>query len=132
MHKLSVHSPEEMFALWKKLSKQAKIILLKWELWAGKTTLIKWFAAGLWLDPDFVNSPTYTYVQDYDDTLLHIDMYNIQWFDQFVEKWIAELIHDYQYIAIERPAFIEEMWLTDTTSISIVKTGDQTRDVVIQ
>jgi len=36
-------------------------------------------------------------------------MYNISSFDQLVEKGIAELVHDYDYIAIEWPKFIDEL-----------------------
>jgi len=146
-----------MFALGQKLANSHKVLFLQWELGAGKTTLIKWWAAGLGMDPSKVNSPTYTYIQEYsvqsrkykvqstkykktqglDDEdsgfrqndsikkMLHIDMYNIHSFDQLVEKGIAELVHDYQYIAIEWPKFIEELGL-DGTMISIEKKdGDE-------
>jgi len=39
-----INSPEQMLEFWKKLSSEAKILLLEWDLWAGKTLLTKWFA----------------------------------------------------------------------------------------
>jgi len=131
-----------MFAFGHALAASHKIVFLQWELGAGKTTLIKWWAAWLGMDPAKVNSPTYTYIQEYsqdpkilrsaqDDgvkKLLHIDMYNIHSFDQLVEKGIAELVHDYEYIAIEWPKFIDELGL-DGTMISIEKKDGDVREV---
>ncbi len=129
MQKFSLTTPEEMFTFGQWLAKEHCIILLQWELGAGKTTLIKWFAAWLGIDPNRVNSPTYTYIQDYDKKLLHIDMYNITSFDQLVEKGIAELVHDYDYIAIEWPKFIDDLWLSGLAIQIEKKDGDQ-REVV--
>ena len=72
-----ISSPEQMHEFWKSLALKNKVLLLKWDLWAGKTTLIKWFAEWLWIDPEKVQSPTYAYVNIYDDKLLHIDMYRL-------------------------------------------------------
>lgn len=125
-----LNSPEDMFAFGKELADSHRILLLQWELWAGKTTLIKWFAAWLGMDPSRVNSPTYTYIQDYDNRLLHIDMYNIHSFDQLVEKWIAEIVHNYDYIAIEWPKFIDELWL-EGTIIRIEKWEGDERSIIV-
>lgn len=43
----TISSPEEMFALGKKLAKEHKILLLEGELGSGKTTLTKGFAEGI-------------------------------------------------------------------------------------
>ncbi len=149
MKKIVIQTPEEMFALGQKLAGEYKILFLEWELGAGKTTLVKWFAAGLGIDPQRVNSPTYTYIQEYTsrDTkpkaaswklqgneqtkLLHIDMYNIHSFDQLVEKWITELVYEYDCIAIEWPKFIDELWL-DGVSVRIDKADSLSRRISIK
>ena len=148
-----VRTSEEMFAFGQKLALSHKVILLEWELGAGKTTLIKWFAAGLGLDPTKVNSPTYTYIQEYyaslpdafessklkiqsslDDKevqkLLHIDMYNVASFDELLQKGIVELVDAYDYIAIERPKFLD-MLAVDGVRISIEKLEGDERKVII-
>jgi tRNA threonylcarbamoyladenosine biosynthesis protein TsaE len=144
MQKISLNSPEDMFAFGQELAASHKIICLQGELGAGKTTLIKGFAAWLGMDHSKVNSPTYTYIQEYsqdskilrsaqDDSmkkLLHIDMYNIHSFDQLVEKWIAELVHDYAYIAIERPKFLNELGL-EGAIISIEKGDGNVREIIM-
>ena len=82
------------------------------------------------MDHNKVNSPTYTYIQDYDNKLLHIDMYNITTFDELVQKGIAELVHDYDYIAIERPKFIDELGLLGLM-IQIEKKDGNIREILI-
>ena len=41
MELIIINTPEEMFELWKKMAKDHKTILLKWDLWAGKTLFTK-------------------------------------------------------------------------------------------
>lgn len=86
MTKTTIASPEAMFDLGKELAATSKILLLHGELGAGKTTMIKGFAAGLDINADEVTSPTYTYVQEYNKKLLHIDMYNIQSYEELLHK----------------------------------------------
>ena len=126
-----INSPEDMFDLWKELAATSKILLLHGELWAGKTTLIKGFAAGLGINADEVTSPTYTYIQEYNKKLLHIDMYNIKTYDELLHKWILDLIDQYQLIVIEWPKFVEQLDLEDPTTIFITKKDSSTRELSI-
>lgn len=75
-------SPEETFALAKKLGRQAKaggIYTLTGDLGVGKTVFAQGFAAGLGIT-ESVNSPTFTIVQVYEEGCLpfyHFDVYRI-------------------------------------------------------
>ncbi len=120
-----------MFDLWKELAATSKILLLHGELGAGKTTLIKGFAAGMGINADEVTSPTYTYIQEYDKKLLHIDMYNIKTYDELLHKWILDLIDQYQLIVIEWPKFVEQLDLENPTTIFITKKDSSTRELSI-
>ena len=124
-----IHSPEEMYEYWKSLSKKNKVLLLKWELWAWKTTLIKWFAEWLWINPEKVQSPTYAYVNIYDDKLLHIDMYRLSSYDELIEKWILNQISDFDNVVIEWPKWENELDLEDPLIIQIDKISAQDREV---
>ena len=124
-----IHSPAEMLQLWIELSKSESILFLVWNLWSGKTTFTKWFAEGLWIDPKKVQSPTYTYVNVYDDKLLHIDMYRLETFEDLIEKWIMDLINEYEYILIEWPKWTEKLNLGWTKTLTITKTGDEEREI---
>ncbi|MGN0159481.1 MAG: tRNA (adenosine(37)-N6)-threonylcarbamoyltransferase complex ATPase subunit type 1 TsaE [Brotaphodocola sp.] len=76
------HSPDETYALGKKLGEQAvagQIYCLDGDLGVGKTVFTQGFASGLGIDGP-VNSPTFTIVQQYDDgrlPLYHFDVYRI-------------------------------------------------------
>lgn len=127
--KKTIYSPEEMHQLWIELSKSESILFLVWNLWSGKTTFTKWFAEWLWIDPKKVQSPTYTYVNIYDNKLLHIDMYRLETFEDLIEKWIMDLLNEYEYILIEWPKWTEKLNLSWTKTLSITKTWDQGREI---
>ena len=124
-----IHSPTEMHQLWIELSKSESILFLVGNLWSWKTTFTKWFAEGLWIDPKKVQSPTYTYVNVYDDKLLHIDMYRLDTFEDLVEKWIMDLVNQYEYILIEWPKWTEKLNLSWTKTLTIKKTWDNEREI---
>jgi len=126
-----IKTPEEMHQLWKSLAKDHKILLLQWELWSGKTTLTKWFAEWLGINPKYVQSPTYTYLNVYDDKLLHIDMRRLNEHKELVEKWILDQMNQYEYIIIERPKHTNLLWLPKVAIIDIQKTSPTTREVSI-
>jgi len=162
MTRYILNTPEEMFALGESLVQEHPILFIEWELWAGKTTLIKWFAQWLGIDATTVTSPTYTYIQEYSSgssvqstkdkvqnkklhdkyseflqnnsnskKLLHIDMYNIHSFDELVEKGISELVHEYDYVVIERPKFADQLGV-DGLSVRIEKLWWDKRKVYIK
>ncbi len=126
-----IKSVQEMIDLWKEYSKKNKKILLYGDLWAGKTHFIKWFASWLGIEPDLVQSPTYTYLNIYENKILHIDMYRLESFESLIEKWILEMISDFDYVCIEWPKF-EENYIDKTwQKIKIDKIDPQTREIHI-
>src|SRR6202451_2586307 len=78
------HSPEETIALGRTLVSlltPPKLVLLRGDLGAGKTTLVKGIAAGFAAaEEEDVTSPTFTLVHEYrgpQANLYHIDLYRI-------------------------------------------------------
>ena len=130
--KTIIHSPEEMHQLWIDLAKSESILFLVWDLWVGKTTFTKGFAEGLGIDPNKVQSPTYTYVNIYDEKLLHIDLYRLDNFEDMVEKWIIDLINEYEYILIEWPKWVEKLNLSWTKILKIKKLSDLEREIELK
>ena len=120
-----INTPEEMFNLWKEMSKKHKIVLLFWDLWAWKTLFTKWFANGLWIDENIVQSPTYAYINSYGGKLLHVDMYRIENENDVREKWINDQISNHEYITIERPKFIDSLDISNYVKVSITKDWDR-------
>lgn len=126
-----ITSPEAMHELGKSLAKDHKILLLQWDLGSWKTTLAKGFAEWLGIDSKHVQSPTYTYLNVYNNKLLHIDMRRINEHKELVEKGILDQIHQYEYILIERPKHTQHLWLAKATIVDIKKTSPTTREVNI-
>lgn len=81
--------------------------LLQGELGVGKTQFTKEIVALLGGDKKTVQSPTYTYMNQYElwdhTTLLHMDLYRLSLAEEAFQKWIFEAIEDYEYICIEWP-----------------------------
>ncbi|MEF2175831.1 MAG: tRNA (adenosine(37)-N6)-threonylcarbamoyltransferase complex ATPase subunit type 1 TsaE [Candidatus Absconditabacteria bacterium] len=125
----SINNPQEMFDLGKSFSSQNSHILLNGELGAGKTTFTKGFVSGLGLDPDLVQSPTYTLVNIYGDKVLHIDMYRIDELNDLIEKGIIDLISNFEYVIIEWPKYIDYYDGYDWLNIQINKINYNTRTV---
>lgn len=84
MKSLSTHSADETTELGRQLAAQLKpgaIVLLRGDLGAGKTTLVKGIAEGFQAaKTEDVTSPTFTLIHEYrgpEVTLYHIDLYRI-------------------------------------------------------
>ncbi len=78
------HSAEETVALGRKLAptlKSARMVILRGDLGAGKTTLVKGIAEGLQAaSQDDVTSPTFTLIHEFrgpDVNLFHVDLYRV-------------------------------------------------------
>jgi tRNA threonylcarbamoyladenosine biosynthesis protein TsaE len=81
---ITTHSPEETIAFGRTLAEllsPPKLVLLRGELGAGKTTLVKGIAAAFEAaEEEDVTSPTFTLVHEYRGpraNLYHIDLYRI-------------------------------------------------------
>lgn len=126
---MHIKSPEQMYQFGIQLAQQYAILLLHWDLGAGKTTLIKGFAQGLGIDPTQVQSPTYAYLNIYDDKLLHIDMYRLESFEELMAKGILNQISDFEYIVIERPKRIDQLDLETYAELRIDKISASEREI---
>jgi tRNA threonylcarbamoyladenosine biosynthesis protein TsaE len=84
MKTFTTHSAEETTELGRKLAAELKpgwVVLLRGDLGAGKTTMVKGIAEYLHAaEAEGVTSPTFTLIQEYRGpqvTLYHIDLYRI-------------------------------------------------------
>ena len=79
---ITSHSEEQTQALAKKLAasfKSGDVICLSGRLGAGKTVFVRGLAAALNIDENAVNSPSFTFVNEYpgETPLYHFDLYRI-------------------------------------------------------
>jgi tRNA threonylcarbamoyladenosine biosynthesis protein TsaE len=79
------HSAEETIELGRQLApllQSARLVLLRGDLGAGKTTLVKGIAEGFGAaEADDVTSPTFTLIHEYhgpDKDVFHIDLYRLE------------------------------------------------------
>ncbi len=125
-----ISTPEAMFDFGREIAGKYSLILLRGELGAGKTTFSKGFAKGLGIDPDLVHSPTFTYMNIYDEKMLHIDMYRLEKPEDLLQKGILDAIDEYEYVVIERPKRTEQYADRDRKEILIEK-KDNVRDIIL-
>ena len=104
----TTHSPEETIALGRELAKSLsppKLVVLRGELGAGKTTLVKGIAEGFQAaSQEDVTSPTFTLVHEYRGpavSLYHIDLYRIDTPHQLETLGLDDLIGPTSVLLIE-------------------------------
>lgn len=128
------HSAEETTAFGRTLIdllEPPKLVLLRGDLGAGKTTLIKGIAAGFEAaSEEDVTSPTFTLVHEYRGPhaiLYHIDLYRVDTPRQLETLGLDDLIGENSILLIEWgekfPRFVRER----DVEIAIDRTGEYER-----
>jgi tRNA threonylcarbamoyladenosine biosynthesis protein TsaE len=104
----TTNSPEETIALGRELASllaPPKIVVLRGDLGAGKTTLVKGIADGFHAaSHDDVTSPTFTLIHEYRGpaaTLYHIDLYRIDTQRELETLGLDDLMTDNSVLLIE-------------------------------
>lgn len=136
----TTNSAEETIALGRKLAptlKNARMVILRGDLGAGKTTLTKGIAEGLQAaSQDDVTSPTFTLVHEYrgpDITLYHVDLYRIETDRELDTLGLDELFTENGNLVLlewgeKFPRFVQECDL----EIQIERQGDEQRRVLVK
>ena len=111
--------------------KKPCLIFLRWDLWAGKTTLAKHiFNDILWIEGE-VTSPTYTYYNKYLDNY-HFDLYRINNYDEFFAIWWEEILDNNSWvILVEWPEIIEKYYSPDLEIILKKTENSEEREIKI-
>jgi len=109
------------------------IICMYGDLGAGKTAFTQGLADGLGIG-GYVNSPTFTIVNIYkgDITLNHFDAYRIGDSDEMLDIGFDEMISGDAVSVIEWAELIEDIIPKDRYNITILRTGDTSRDITIE
>ena len=136
MNQYTSSSAEETHEIAKKIARDMagtskKLICLKGNLGAGKTTFVKGFAEEYGVNPSSVKSPTYTYFRLYETpkgSLYHADYYRLSAVDDLVENELQEIVHNASFpILIEWPEKIEHVLPQDRIEICIAL-GENEKD----
>jgi tRNA threonylcarbamoyladenosine biosynthesis protein TsaE len=106
------------------------IICLHGELGAGKTAFVKGFAEGMGVNPNKVNSPTFTLIHEYRDgklPLFHFDAYRIKNTQEALEIGTEDYLYDVGICLIEWPEKIASLIPHEAIHIIIEKAGPEMR-----
>ena len=127
-------SPEETLALGRRLAARLRpgdVVALYGDLGAGKTHLVKGLAAGLGLDPDEVQSPTFVLVHEYPTAppLYHFDAYRVDRADAFARIGFEEYAAGDGVCVVEWPERIEGLLPAGTLRLRLATPGGDRRRV---
>ncbi len=130
----TTHSADETTALGRKLASQIlppKLILLRGDLGAGKTTLVKGIASGFnAATEDEVTSPTFTLVHEYRGPaamLYHIDLYRIDTQRELATLGLDDLMAEDSILLIEWGEKFDRFREDRDIEIAIETTGENER-----
>src|SRR5437762_14213324 len=108
MREFTTKSPEETIALGRDLASllaPPKLVVLRGDLGAGKTTLVKGIAEGFEAaSQEDVTSPTFTLIHEYrgpSATLFHIDLYRVETQRELEMLGLDDLMSDNSVLLIE-------------------------------
>lgn len=83
------------------------VVLLEGDFGAGKTTLTQGIAKGMGIDARYVNSPTFTLVNEYKEgrvPLYHVDLYRLEGSEQVATLGLDDYLDGPGVVVIEWPA----------------------------
>ncbi|HZS99414.1 MAG TPA: tRNA (adenosine(37)-N6)-threonylcarbamoyltransferase complex ATPase subunit type 1 TsaE [Terriglobales bacterium] len=132
------HSAEETTAFGRTLTgllAPPKLVLLRGDLGAGKTTLIKGIAAAFEAaSEEDVTSPTFTLVHEYRSpraNLFHIDLYRIDTPRELDTLGLDDLVSEKSILLIEWGEKFSRFVRDRDIEIAIERLGDNDRKIVV-
>jgi len=135
---LTTHSAEETIAFGRTLAEllaPPKLVLLRGDLGAGKTTLVKGIAAGFEAaEEEDVTSPTFTLVHEYRGpraNLYHIDLYRVDTPRELETLGLDDLRSDGSVLLIEWGEKFPRLLRERDVEISLERDGENGRRIRI-
>jgi tRNA threonylcarbamoyladenosine biosynthesis protein TsaE len=134
------HSAEETVALGRKLAptlKSAHMVVLRGNLGAGKTTLVKGIAEGLQAaSQDDVTSPTFTLIHEFrgpEVNLFHVDLYRVETLRELDTLGLDELFaEDGNLVLLEWGGKFSRFVQESDVEIAFERRGDQERMITVK
>jgi tRNA threonylcarbamoyladenosine biosynthesis protein TsaE len=139
MKTFQTHSAEETTELGRRIAtdlKSGSIVLLRGDLGAGKTTMVKGIAEGFQAaKADDVTSPTFTLIHEYRGptvTLFHIDLYRIDTQRELDTLALDDLITSQSILLIEWGEKFERFVREREREITIQHEGGDNRQIIVR
>ena len=134
----TTHSPEETIALGRSLAAMLtppRLVLLRGELGAGKTTLVKGIAEAFHAaSEEDVTSPTFTLVHEYrgpQANLFHIDLYRIDTARALETLGLDDLMGENSLVLIEWGEKFPRFERERDVEISLERIGEDDRRIQV-
>jgi tRNA threonylcarbamoyladenosine biosynthesis protein TsaE len=133
----TTHSAEETIAVGRKLASELSsgIVLLRGDLGAGKTTLVKGIAEGYGAArAEDVTSPTFTIIHEYRGprvTLYHIDLYRIDTERELETLGLDDLLAPNCILLIEWGEKFARLQCDRNVEISLERLGEEERSIQV-
>ena len=126
------NSPEETLLLGEEIAKSLElgdVLCLNGDLGAGKTHFVKGIARGLGVNESYVNSPTFTLINEYRGSLpiYHFDAYRINSDQEVVELGVDEYFYGDGICLIEWPEKMKNFLPGNSVQITIQKDNESSR-----
>ena len=135
----TTHSEEETIALGRRLAASLappKLVVLRGELGAGKTTLIKGIAEGFRAaSEEDVTSPTFTLVHEYrgpEAVVYHIDLYRVDTKRDLETLGIDDLISENSVLLIEWGEKFARFLRERDVEIALERGGENERRIKVE
>ena len=132
----TTHSPEETVAFGRSLAAELSpplVVLLRGDLGAGKTTLVKGIAEGFGAArAEDVTSPTFTLVHEYrgpQTTLYHIDLYRVDTQRDLETLGLDDLLAPNAILLIEWGEKFPRLQRDQNVEITLERVGDSERKI---
>jgi tRNA threonylcarbamoyladenosine biosynthesis protein TsaE len=134
------HSAEETIALGRELAvalRDARMVILRGDLGAGKTTLVKGIAEGLQAaSQEDVTSPTFTLIHEFhgpEVNLYHVDLYRIETERELATLGLDELFaEDGNLVLLEWGEKFPRLVKERDVEIAIERRGEWERKIVVR
>ncbi len=138
MKTFTTHSAEETAELGRRLAAELKpgsVVLLRGDLGAGKTTMVKGIAEGFHAaEAEAVTSPTFTLIHEYrgpEVTLYHIDLYRIDTQRELDTLALDDLMEPNAILLIEWGEKFERFAKERDVEIAIEHCGGDERQITL-
>jgi len=133
----TTNSPEETMRLGRKIGKllkQGNVVALIGNLGVGKTVIANGLCTGLGVKEDYITSPTYTIINQYDGRIpvYHIDLYRLNDSKELYNLGWDEYIYGNGTCIIEWADKAGEMLPEEYLMINIEVTGNDKRRITLQ
>jgi tRNA threonylcarbamoyladenosine biosynthesis protein TsaE len=133
------HSADETIALGRQLAvklKDARMVILRGDMGAGKTTLVKGIAEGLQAaSQEDVTSPTFTLIHEFygpEVNLYHVDLYRIETERELATLGLDELFaEEGNLVLLEWGEKFPRLLKERDVEIAIERLGDQERKITV-